>query len=252
MIEKLRIGGFGGFRSRLAPFPHPVQLFSNFLSMFLFKLTFEGCDHSLATMFSLSLFGYFTELYDEKTCGFFLDFFNFFGKVVSHLMLAKGLPLRFYKHCFPVFKGYEFVRKSCILCSLESMNLLRFALMAKKAFVSVMYSFSGLLGGILDKYLGKSLTWFNLYGFFGVFLSVRMFFFASFLFALMVVVKYFANLLKFKPFKKLVVLTLVPSVLLTVLTSFLVYRSLFSLWYLLGSFVLTGVMYYTHHNHLEM
>ncbi|UVC49800.1 hypothetical protein MACK_003915 [Theileria orientalis] len=229
-----------------------ITIFFSFLSLLLFKLTFEGCEHSLGTMLSWSLFGYFTKLYDENTCGLFLAFFNLLGKVAAHLMLIKGLPLKFYKHCFPVFKRYEFFGKSCVLCSLEKMHLLHFALTAKKTFITFMYSFSRLLGAVLDRHLGRSLTWFNLYGFFGVFLSVRLLFFVAFMFTLMVVVKYFSNLLKFKPFNKLVILTLVPSVLLTAFTSFMVYKCFFSLWFFVGSVLLTGVMYYTHHKQLKM
>ncbi|BAM40651.1 conserved hypothetical protein [Theileria orientalis strain Shintoku] len=229
-----------------------ITIFFSFFSMLLFKLTFEGCEHSLATMLSWSLYGFFTDLYDDKTFRLFLAFFNFFGKVVSHLMLVKGVPLKFYTHCYPVFKRYEFVGKSCILCSLEKMHLLPLALMVKKTFVNFMYSFSRLLGAVLDKHLGRSLIWFNLYGFFGVFLTVRLLFFVAFLFTLMVVVKYFSKLLDAKPFNKLVILTLVPSVLFTALASFLVYKSFFSLWYFVGSLVLTGVMFYTNHKHLRM
>uniref|UniRef100_A0A3B0N6J5 Uncharacterized protein n=1 Tax=Theileria annulata TaxID=5874 RepID=A0A3B0N6J5_THEAN len=199
------------------------------LFLFLFGFTFEGCNNSFATFLSRKLYEYVLYLYNNDTFGLFLTLFSYLGQFLAKMLFYKGLPSKFYLHCYPLLGDN----------SLESVlgPLPNSTVMAFKRFVTWFYKLYWTL-------LKRPLSYFYVFGFFGVMVSVRLLLLTLLSLSLLFAVKYFKNLLKHLGFNLALPLVLLPSYLFVLLVYYWAYESFFTPLHLAGSLVLVGSLSY--------
>ncbi|EAN33134.1 putative integral membrane protein [Theileria parva strain Muguga] len=202
--------------------------------LFLFGFTFEGCNHSFATFLSRKLYEYVLDLYNDDTFALFLTLFSYFGQFLANMFFYKGLPSKFYLHCYPLL-GDNYLET--VLEPLPAG-----AVMAFKRFVGWFYKLYWTL-------LKRQFSYFYVFGFFGVMVSVRLLLLSLLLLSLWFAVKYFKHLLKHFRFKMALPLVLFPSYLMVLVVYHLTYESFFTPLHLAASLLLVGTLSYNKFKH---